>query len=53
LRFPLKETTLTLSERVHPHPIRLRLRGDSPVAMDNFGVDYTFLILTLSRPPGL
>ena len=42
LRFPLPETTLTLSQRVHPHPIRLRLCGDSPLAMDNFGADYTF-----------
>lgn len=42
LRFPLKETTLTLSSRVHPRPIRLRLSGDSPVAMDNFGADLTF-----------
>jgi hypothetical protein len=42
LRFPLKESTLSLSGPVHPAPIRLRLRGDSPVAMDNFGQDLTF-----------
>lgn len=42
IQFPLKETTLTLSELVHPHPLRLRLRGDSPMAMDNRGADLTF-----------
>jgi hypothetical protein len=42
VRFPLPETSLTLSERVHSHPIRVRLRGDSPLAMDNFGTDLTF-----------
>jgi hypothetical protein len=42
LRFPLTETTLTLSTRVHPRPIRLRLCGDRPMAMDNFGADLTF-----------
>ena len=42
IRFPLKETTITLSERVHSRPIRLRLSGDSPIAMDNFGADLTF-----------
>jgi hypothetical protein len=42
LRLPLKEAILTLSERVHPHPIRVRVRGDSPVAMDNFQTDLTF-----------
>lgn len=42
IHFPLKETTLTLSERVHPRPIRLRVRGDHPLAMDNFGTDLTF-----------
>jgi hypothetical protein len=42
LRFPLKESSLTLSGPVHPTPIRLRLRGDGPVAMENFGQDLTF-----------
>jgi hypothetical protein len=42
LRYPLKETTLTLTQRVHAQPIRLRLRGDSPLAMDDFGTDLTF-----------
>ena len=26
----------------HPLPIRMRLAGDNPVAMDNFGMDLTF-----------
>ena len=42
LRYPLKEATLTLSARVHAQPIRLRLRGDGPLAMDDFGTDLTF-----------
>jgi hypothetical protein len=42
LLYPLPETTLTLSARVHAHPIRLRLRGDRPLAMDNFGMDLTY-----------
>lgn len=40
--FPLQETTLTLSQHVHAQPIRLRLRGDEPLAMDNLGTDLTF-----------
>ena len=55
MHFPLKESTLILSERLHPHPIRLRLSGDSPIAMDNFGTDLTFFApyeqqTTLSPP---
>ena len=42
LRYPLKETTLTLSQHAHTHAIRVRVRGDSPLAMDNFGTDLTF-----------
>ncbi|MEP7359666.1 MAG: hypothetical protein ABI847_20605, partial [Anaerolineales bacterium] len=42
LRFPLKESTLTLTSRHHPQPIRVRLAGDGPVAMDNFGMDLTY-----------
>ncbi len=44
LRFtcPLPETTLTLGAPAHAHPIRLRLRGDHPLAMDNFGAGLTF-----------
>jgi hypothetical protein len=40
--YALPDTTLTLSARVHNHPIRLRLHGDRPVAMDNYGTDLTF-----------
>jgi hypothetical protein len=42
LRFPLKETELTLSGPRHQRPIRVRLRGDEVVAMDNLGTDFTF-----------
>ena len=40
--FPLKEQQITLSDRVHIQPIRVRLRGDSVVAMEAFGADLTF-----------
>lgn|GEM_PF-5196402 len=42
LLYPMPETTLTLSARVHAHPIRVQLRGDRPLAMDNYGTDLTF-----------
>ncbi|MEP7359324.1 MAG: hypothetical protein ABI847_18875, partial [Anaerolineales bacterium] len=42
LRFPLKESTLTLAGPSHPQPIRVRLRGDEVIAMDNFGMDLTY-----------
>ena len=42
LLYPLPQSTLSLSSRVHSHPIRLRLRGDRPLAMDNFGMDLTY-----------
>jgi hypothetical protein len=42
LRLPLKPATLTLGGSLHARPIRLRLLGDGPVAMDNFGTDLTF-----------
>ena len=42
IKFPLKEQELVLSERLHIQPIRVRLRGDAVVAMDNFGADLTF-----------
>ena len=42
LRFPLKEVQLTLSERLHINPIRVKMRGDAMVAMDNFDADLTF-----------
>ncbi len=42
LRFPLKDSQITLSERLHIHPIRVTLRGDSVTGMDNFGANLTF-----------
>lgn len=42
ISFPLAERELTLSETVHVNPIRVRMRGDSVDAMENFGVDLTF-----------
>ena len=42
LRFPLKESQITLSERLHTHPIRVKMRGDAVVAMDNFDAGLTF-----------
>jgi hypothetical protein len=42
LRFPLREQEITLSERVHIHPIRVKLRGDEVVGMENFGADLVF-----------
>jgi len=42
LRFPLKEAQITLSDRLHIHPIRVKMCGDAVVAMDNFGADLTF-----------
>ena len=42
LHFPLKEQELVLSERVHVQPIRVSLRGDAVLAMDDFGSDLTF-----------
>ncbi|NUQ62089.1 MAG: hypothetical protein HUU20_06355 [Pirellulales bacterium] len=42
VRFPLKAQELTLSERVHVHPIRVQMRGDSVVAMENFGADLIY-----------
>ena len=42
IKFPLKEQDLVLSERLHIQPIRVRLRGDAVMAMDNFGADLTF-----------
>ena len=42
LRFPIKETQIKLSDHLHIHPIRVKMRGDAVVAMDNFGADLTF-----------
>ncbi len=38
--FPLVEQTITLAHRTRT--IRVRLRGDAVIAMDNFGADLTF-----------
>jgi hypothetical protein len=31
-----------LPERVHTHPIRVKMSGDAVTAMDNVGADLTF-----------
>jgi hypothetical protein len=40
--FTLQEQDIVLSESLHMHPIRVRLRGDEVVAMDNFDADLTY-----------
>ena len=42
IQFPLAEQEMTLSDRHHLQPIRVRTRGDSIVAMENFGAELTF-----------
>lgn len=42
LRFPLRQSEATLSERLHIHPIRLKWQGDAVVGMDSFDADLTF-----------
>ena len=42
LHFPLKDTETILSKGMHVHPIRVKMRGDAVMAMDNFGADLTF-----------
>ena len=42
LHFPLKDTETVLPKGVHVQPIRLKMRGDAVMAMDNFGADLTF-----------
>ena len=42
ISFPLAPQELTLSESIHVRPIRVRLRGDTVEAMDDFGCDLTF-----------
>ncbi len=42
LLYALPDITLTLSARVHAHPMRVQLHGDRVVAMDNYGTDLTF-----------
>ena len=42
INFPLEDQDLVLSERLHIRPIRVRMRGDVVVAMDNFAAALTF-----------
>ncbi len=42
IRFPLKDHEIALSGRVPLHPIRVKMRGDEVVAMENFGADLIF-----------
>ena len=42
LRFTLAGNEVTLSEKLHTRAIRVRLRGDAVVAMDNLGAELTF-----------
>jgi hypothetical protein len=42
LRFPLKEAQLTLSDRLHIHPIQVKMRGDAVVAMESYGAGLTY-----------
>jgi len=42
VRYPLADVEITLSPDVHLHPIRVKMRGDEVVAMENFGADLTF-----------
>ena len=42
IEFALPDCELTLSERLHIRPIRVQLRGDTVVAMENFGAELTF-----------
>ena len=42
IRFPLKVQQLTVSQKVHIHPIRVSLKGDQVTAMDHFGMPLTF-----------
>jgi hypothetical protein len=42
IRFPLKEQEITLSGSVHVNPIKVKMRGDAVVAMENFGADLIF-----------
>ena len=42
IRFPLKVQQLTVSQKVHIHPIRVSLKGDQVTAMDHFGMPLNF-----------
>lgn len=41
IRFPLPESVMTMS-RNHVNPIRVKLKGDSIVGMDNHGANFVF-----------
>lgn len=51
LRFPLKDSEMVLPQGIHVNPIRVKLHGDAPVAMDNFGAHLAFFdpIMTETR----
>jgi hypothetical protein len=42
VHLPLIEQEVTLSPTLHRNPIRLRLRGDAPAAMDCWDADWTY-----------
>ena len=52
VRFPLKESEITLPAPPHVHPIRVKMRGDAAMAMDTFGADLTFFEPYESRSDG-
>ena len=52
IHLPLKEQQITLSEDVHIHPIRVKMRGDAVVAMENFGAALTFFDPYKESPTG-
>ena len=43
LRFPLKQSRICLSERLHTRPIRVKMRGDAVVRMDNVDAESDIL----------
>jgi hypothetical protein len=42
VHLPLTQQEVTLSPTLHRNPIRLRLCGDAPVAMDCWDADWTY-----------
>ncbi len=42
VHYPLAENEIELSEDLHRQSIRVRLRGDAVIAMENFGAELTF-----------
>lgn len=42
VHFSLTEHEITLSQTVHVNPIRVKMRGDAVIAMENFGADLTY-----------